>query len=309
MSPYPFAEAKSFMELMGNNINLPSRDTWFSVQQHPQLIDISRLILVSPVLNDAVSAASQNGPMVGGTEDNPLVMPDSVQFPVFRDFCGWFLLLNGVLDHELDLSQLENILEMSHYWSVDIGQAFAADRLASSPDLSPSYRMMLARRYHIHHWVDALTVELFNLPYSEITGLEVVQCSTDVWAVINKARDGYRDALNVLAVVPPSLPKETNHSFMPYCPNHKACIREWELVWYSKIGRRLLIKDKDHLEPIGVMEHVTSLSFPQMGRECRRDALELLQSNPNVFNIKHNVEQAAIDGVRAALGLPILSMT
>ncbi|KAF9529557.1 hypothetical protein CPB83DRAFT_852305, partial [Crepidotus variabilis] len=267
----PFSDSVPISELSDVELFLPSQDVWFLVEGKLLTFDISRLCLVSPILSDARAAASINGVMSEGTRDNPLRMPETISYPVFRDFIFWFFRYHHKDDTKWTTGELQNIMEMAHFWQVESGQDFAADLLSARGELLPCFRMWLARKYDIASWIPSIVADLIRMPLTKFTGADIMECSNDVWAIIAKARSDYKGDLILLAT--------------------------------SSVCRCLLSPDNP-LTPSELLAHLHTLSYPKMQRDCRKDMLEYLKCNPEMFTLEQRIEAGAIAGVCRVLGFP-----
>lgn len=196
-----------------------------------------------------------------------------------------------------------NVLEMSHLWCVEEGQAYAKRQLAAKVDLSPSYKLFLARRFDIYDWVEPIVIELLNCPLDNLKGQEISDASVEVFAIIFKARERYRDDLFKLALAPPPLPKDSHSTQNPWCATHRMCEREWEKVWFTKVARKLMLGD-DRLTPAGILPYLSGLVYSDMRVNCRREAFSFLESQPQLFTLKERIQSAAISAVKRVLGVP-----
>ncbi|KAF9521985.1 hypothetical protein CPB83DRAFT_900042 [Crepidotus variabilis] len=117
----PFSDSVPLSQRTEASLFIPSFNAWFLVKGKTLMCNISCLSMVSPILADARAAATAHGPMSKGTRDKPLRLPNTISYKVFRDFVLWFFRFQHKRNSEWTTNELQNIMELSHFWAVESG--------------------------------------------------------------------------------------------------------------------------------------------------------------------------------------------
>ncbi|OBZ70898.1 hypothetical protein A0H81_09540 [Grifola frondosa] len=135
------------------------------------------------------------------------------------------------------LDYLIAVLKLSSQWDMAQGRAFAVYNLKQiEKDLPPALRLKLGRIYDLDEWLLPAFHALVFTPLVKLTPQDLHWLGLSAYSLVARVREKAEAERKTLAFIPPSM----DDIKIPECTRHEQCIKNWNDLWVSKVGKRVL---------------------------------------------------------------------
>jgi hypothetical protein len=163
-------------------------------------------------------------------------------------------------------------------WEIKPGIEFASKGLLDQKfNLSPAFRLDVARKYQLKDWIPAAVRHLLHTPLAEYSEVDMNYLGYSIFSIIAIAKEQIsteRVRLSLHAPMPP--PKDIGDR--PYCNKHKQCMKIWSEKWFLNVIRR--IHNSTFPLPLSdLCQVLEETNHEEMNNQCKNDIISWLRGS------------------------------